>query len=108
MFTVLLTSLFAAVPLDAQDTGKRDSPKVLAKTPTSIANTAVVIKRAEQLGKLRNADPGKASAELANMLKVEAIDWKKQMVINISGGTQRTGGYSVEAKSLEVKDGKLI
>jgi hypothetical protein len=30
------------------------------------------------------------------------------MVVVISGGQQRTGGYSVEAKSLEVKDGKFI
>jgi hypothetical protein len=53
-------------------------------------------------------DADKATVAAAKMLKVDAIDWTKQMLIVISGGTQRTGGYSVEAKSLEVKDGKLV
>ena len=105
MFSLTLTTLV----LFSADVGdKTDAPKILAKTPARIGTTSVVIKSAEQLGKLQNVDADKASANLAKQLKVEAIDWKKQMVIVIAGGTQRTGGYSVEAKSLEVKDGKLI
>src|SRR5207253_2946964 len=98
--TLSLSLLVAAPPPDA--------PKIHAKTPARVATTSTVIKSAEQLGKLQNTEGDKASANLAKMLKVESIDWTKQMVIVISGGTQRTGGYSVEAKSLEVKDGKLI
>jgi hypothetical protein len=45
---------------------------------------------------------------LAKKLKVESIDWKKHMVVVVSGGRQPTGGYSVEVKDLEIKDGKLI
>ncbi|MBI3821935.1 MAG: protease complex subunit PrcB family protein [Planctomycetes bacterium] len=100
MVTLTLTLLIAVTPPDA--------PKIHAKTPARVSTTSTVIKSAEELGKLQNIDADKASASLAKLLKVESIDWKKQMVIVISGGQQRTGGFSVEAKSLEVKDGKLI
>ncbi len=93
---------------DKKDAGKGDEPKIHAKSAMRVASGPVVIKSAEQLAKLQNTDADKASASLVKTLKVEAIDWKKQMVIVIAGGTQRTGGYSVEVKSLEVKDGKLI
>lgn len=93
---------------DKKEGGKTTELKIHAKTPARIAQGPAVIKSAEQLGKIQNTDPDKATASLAKMLKVDSIDWKKQMVIVISGGTQRTGGYSVEAKSLEVKGDKLI
>jgi hypothetical protein len=96
------------LPQDKKEGGKVSELKIRAKTPARLAQGPVVIKSAEQLGKLQNMDADKASAAAAKMLKVDAIDWTKQMLIVISGGTQRTGGYSVEAKSLEVKDGKLI
>ncbi|MBI1831207.1 MAG: protease complex subunit PrcB family protein [Planctomycetes bacterium] len=102
MFTATLT-LSLLVAVTAQDT-----PKIHAKTPMRIGTTSSVVRSAEDLGKLQNTDADKASANLAKMFKVEAIDWKKQMVIVVYGGTQRTGGYSVEVKSLEVKDAKLI
>jgi hypothetical protein len=87
---------------------KKGELKVHAKAASGVAKGPVVIKSAEQLGKLRNAAPDKASADAAKLLKVDKIDWTKQMLVVISGGTQPTGGYSVEAKSLDVKDGKLI
>lgn len=93
---------------DKKDADKGSGLKIHAKTPARIGAGSSVIKSAEQLAKLQNSEADKASANLAKMFKVEAIDWKKQMVIVISGGSQPTGGYSVEAKSLEVKDGKLI
>jgi hypothetical protein len=93
---------------DKKEAGKGAELKIYAKTPARIGTTAVVIKSAEHLGKLRNADPDKASADVAKLLKVDAIDWKKQMLIVIQGGTQRTGGYSVDAKSVDVKDGTAI
>src|SRR5947208_16116121 len=101
MLSLTLTlSLIVAVP-------PPDAPKIIAKTPARVTTTSTIIKSAEQLGKLQSTEADKASAALAKALKVESIDWKKQMVIVISGGQQRTGGYSVEVKSLEVKDGKL-
>ena len=93
---------------DKKDAGKSNELKIHAKTPARIATNSMVIRGSEQLAKLRNTDANRASAELAKVLKVESIDWKKQMVVVISGGQQRTGGYSVEVKSLEAKDGKLI
>jgi PrcB C-terminal len=84
---------------DKKDAGKGDAPKIHAKAPSHFGKGGSSV--------IRTADD-KATAELAKRLKVDGIDWKKQMVIVISGGQQRTGGYSVEAKSLEVKDKKLV
>ena len=42
------------------------------------------------------------------MLKVKSIDLKRQMVVVIYADEKPTGGYSIELKSLEVKDKKLI
>ena len=83
---------------DKKEAGKGDGPKILAQASGATSKTSTVIRTADE----------KATAELAKRLKVVSIDWKKQMVITISGGSRPTGGYSVEAKSLEVKDGKLI
>ncbi len=104
MQSLTLTPVLIMAALSMQP----EAPKIHAKSAARIGQGTAVVKSAEQLGKLQNMDADKASASLAKMLKVDAIDWKKQMVIVISGGTQRTGGYSVETKSLEVKDGKLI
>jgi len=93
---------------DAKVQGKATGLKIHAKAPIRIGAAPGAITSAEQLGKLQNTDPDKASANVAKMLKVERIDWSTQMLIVISGGTQRTGGYSVEVKSVEDKDGKLI
>src|ERR1043166_8893111 len=105
MFSVTLSAIALVVAFP--EVGDK-APAIHAKTQARIGTTSTVIKSAEQLGKLQNTEADKASANLAKMFKVDAIDWKKQMVIVISGGTQRTGGYSVETKSLEVKDNKLI
>ena len=45
-----------------------------------------------------------ATADLAKALKVEDIDWTKQMLVVVSGGTHRTGGYRVEVTGLAIKD----
>ena len=87
-----------------------EGPKIIARTSARLATTSLVIRSAEELAKLRGGkeEPDQASAEVAKMLKVEGIDWKKQMLITVSGGVQRTGGYSVEVKGLSVKDKNLI
>lgn len=110
IWTATLTVLPAEKVVDGKGDkgGKGGEVKIHAKTPARIAAGPIVIRSAEQLGKLQNTAPEKATANAAKMLKVDSIDWSKQMIIVISGGTQRTGGYSVEVKSLEVKDASLI
>ncbi len=49
-----------------------------------------------------------ASANLAKALKVEKIDWDKQMVVVATAGAKRTGGYRVEVQSITVKDGGIV
>jgi hypothetical protein len=48
-----------------------------------------------------------ASADFAKRFKVDAIDWKKQMVIIVSDGQKPTGGYSVGVTDLKA-DGKTL
>jgi hypothetical protein len=48
-----------------------------------------------------------ASEQLAKALKVAKIDWDKQMVVVVSAGTKRTGGYRVEIQGAEVRGDKL-
>ena len=45
-----------------------------------------------------------ATADLAKELKVKDIDWAKQMVVVVSGGSRSSGGYRVEVTGLEIKD----
>src|SRR5436853_5431370 len=40
-----------------------------------------------------------ASANLARALKVEKIDWDRQMVVVATAGAKPTGGYRVEVQS---------
>ncbi len=48
-----------------------------------------------------------ATALAAKMLKVKKIDWDKQMIVIVSGGTQPTGGYKVEVTDLKADDDTL-
>jgi hypothetical protein len=45
-----------------------------------------------------------ATETLAKALKVETIDWSKQMVVVATGGRKNTGGYSVEITGLDAGD----
>src|SRR5262249_4458531 len=68
------------------------------------------IKSGEQLS-LRTPTNGTAkqiTAHVASRLKVESINWNKQMLIAISGGLQKTTGYAVELRALNRKSGKLV
>jgi hypothetical protein len=48
-----------------------------------------------------------ATEMLAKALKVEKIDWDKQMVIVVTAGAKPTGGYRVEVQNVAIKDGAL-
>jgi hypothetical protein len=41
-----------------------------------------------------------ASANLAKALKVEKIDWDKQMVVAVTAGQKPTGGYQIDIQSI--------
>jgi hypothetical protein len=71
----------------------------------------LVIRSAEELAKASGLDKPegedaqkKATETVAKALKVDGIDWKKQMVIVVTGGVKRTGGYSVEITKIETAD----
>jgi hypothetical protein len=95
---------------DKKEVGKSAEPKIFAKTPTGVIYQSVAVRSSKELSLLTpsNAPAGADAAALAKVLKVDAIDWKKQMVIVVYGGEKPTGGYSVEVKSLEIKDKKLV
>jgi hypothetical protein len=46
----------------------------------------------------------KATETVAKALKIDNIDWKKQMVIVVTGGMKRTGGYNVEITKIDTAD----
>src|SRR5207249_3846224 len=71
-----------------------DPVKVLAQTSTTVfpIRRHLVIRSGEDLVKETKVktDAASATKSLAKDLKVEAIDWNKQMVIAVSGGQQPT------------------
>ncbi|HMF15616.1 MAG TPA: family 16 glycoside hydrolase [Gemmataceae bacterium] len=79
------------------------------KVPAQVAGgpNSMAIRSAREAARFTGKNEDEATAELAKRLKVNAIDWRKQMVIVISGGVQRTGGYSVQVNKLAVKDNVL-
>lgn len=91
------------------------SPTIIAKSASRLAvrggeATQAVYRSGEELAKAMPIDDAaKASESAALMLKVKEIDWKTQMVIVVSAGTKRSGGYSVEVTGLEInKDKELV
>jgi hypothetical protein len=120
MLTSMVVLLACAAPAEAPNKVERaPEPKAGAKAPKVLARAAwkgsgdkpqqQVIRSADELAKfLGMAGKGKeATGQLARQLKVDEIDWKKQMVVVVTAGVQRTGGYSVEVTNLEVKDKTL-
>jgi hypothetical protein len=79
--------------------------KILAQA--SAGSVSTVLRSAKEAAAYTRKTEEEAAKQLAAMLKVDGIDWKKQMVVVISGGVQRTGGYSVQVNKLAVKDNVL-
>ena len=48
-----------------------------------------------------------ATERLSRIFKVESIDWKDQMVVVVTAGVKRTGGYRVQIERLSVEGGTL-
>jgi PrcB C-terminal len=111
--------LFALLP--AADAEPAPAVKVLAssrwgyaKVDTKAKGTdakQLVIRDAAELVAALNspkaADEKMANEALAKELKVKAIDWKKEMLVVVTGGSQRSGGYSVEVTGLKAKGDTL-
>lgn len=110
---MLIFLLLALVPVE--NTGdKAKEIKIHAKAPSGVGGVyrqMLVIRSVEELSKVIPAN-GKDGKQLTQMaaaqLKVKTIDWDKQMMIVTYAGEKPTGGYSVDLKSLEVKDKMLI
>jgi hypothetical protein len=90
-------------------------PRRLAGRQTKPAQ--FVIRDAEQLALSHEIDDKNAkdtrfqtdvTADVAQLLKVRTIDWKKQMLVVVAAGAKPTGGYSVEILTLAVKDKTLL
>ena len=110
MLAFLLLTALAPVEYTGE---KAKEIKIHAKAPGSaigLYRKTIAIRNLTELSKAIPANAtGKDHEEMAaSQLKVKKIDWDKQMIIVIYGGERPTGGYSVDVKSLEVKDKKLI
>ena len=100
MLTISLTiALIAGLPDDKPKDGDKPEGQVLKVIARGNWKPAGV-KEQQQLV-IRSVE------ELAKVFKVESIDWKQQMIVVASGGTKRTGGYSVEIAELRLKDNVL-
>jgi hypothetical protein len=115
MLTLVMAVLtgFAADAPGAAAAGEREL-KVFAKAPGRPPGAAArghqVIRNPQELTKIMAGLGGNidaCTARVVKMLKVGKIDWNKQMLLILGGGTQRTGGYSVELTGLKVKGDEL-
>lgn len=102
-----------AAPQNEEKAKDGKDVKILAQASARIgvARTAghQVVRSAEELVKAMGGktDADKATAQVAKLLKVDHIDWKKHMVIVVSGDMQRTGGYSVQVNHVKLSDKTL-
>jgi hypothetical protein len=118
---MLATLLLALVPAaDAEPVkATATAPWTHAKADPDAKNDAkqIVIRNAADLVKAipsyaaldapANVVEKMANEALAKALKVKEIDWKKQMLIVVTGGSKPTGGYSVQVTGLKKKDKTL-
>src|SRR5262245_51237509 len=107
MLTIFLMTALAGTEYAGE---KAKEIKVYAKEPSGVYRQALVMRTEAELNKATpiGGKSYKITQKVAALLKVKAIDLEKQMVIVIYAGEKPTGGYSVELKSLERKDKKLI
>jgi hypothetical protein len=122
MWTALLaTMVFGATPnQDAAPKGDKEDPKIIARGVWPVRADKpqqVVVRSAQELALALGVDAkhardrrfqNDAVSDTIKLLKVKEIDWNKQMLVVVTAGAQRTGGYRVDIESLRVKDGVLI
>ncbi len=84
--------------------GPKEGKQVVIRNPEELANYPPW----NNLDAVPAVVGRRAAEEIARELKVNAIDWKKQMLIVVTAGVRPTGGYKIDITSLVVrKDGKL-
>ncbi|HZZ82353.1 MAG TPA: protease complex subunit PrcB family protein [Gemmataceae bacterium] len=106
---LMLILMTALAPMESAGE-KAQEIKVYANRPAGMFRKTQVLRTVDELNKAIpvGGKTYKITKVLAGLLKVNSVDLEKQMVIVVYAGEKRTGGYSVEVKSLEVKDKKLI
>src|SRR5262245_39816535 len=82
----------------ANPDGKREGFKLVLKTAADLVAATPFSK----LDAPQQVVEKMTTAELAKTLKVDNIDWTKQMLIVVTAGVKPSGGYSVEITSLKV------
>lgn len=124
MYAAMLLIASLGAPADPPE--KKDPPpaeKPLPGTPVKIlgrgfwrasakpgaAPQQLVIRSEMEFAKLISAgnDSKTVLDQLKKSLKVDALDWAKQMLVVVTGGAQRTGGFRVEVTAVAVKDNVL-
>src|SRR5262245_63118398 len=75
----------------ANPDGKREGYKLVLKTAADLVAATPFSK----LDAPQQVVEKMANAELAKTLKVDNIDWTKQMLIVVTAGVKPSGGYSV-------------
>jgi hypothetical protein len=114
MYLILVVGLLAAEDAKAvkptataawtysrADVNAKNDAKQLA-----IRSGAELVKAAPSYAALKDVKADvlekQATEALAKALKVKAIDWKKEMLLVITAGTKRTGGYKVAVTDVKV------
>ena len=110
MLPLTITALALAAGVEAESADAKPT-KIIARaswthTPVDVKlsgkdKVQLVLRTAAELDEAVPMAEGRAN--LAKELKVKEIDWTKQMLVVVSGGTQRTGGFRVEVTGLETK-----
>lgn len=85
------------------DTTGKDAQTLVLKTAADL----VKVTPFNNLDALPAVVEKQATAALAKALKVKTIDWKTQMLVVVTAGTQPSGGYRVLIKDLAAKDKTL-
>jgi hypothetical protein len=111
MLRLGLVSLFVVTgtsDVKADANADKDGPKILAQgTAHGKHGSRVLRSHKEAMAAYGLKEGNAATALIAKMLKVDKIDWDKQMVVLVSGGVQRTGGFSVKVEKLTIADKTL-
>jgi hypothetical protein len=108
VYAALILSLFAAdveTPVKIEASG----PWQFAKVDTSAKGSdakQLVIRSADDFAK-EVIDPKKAGEQLNKVLKVKAIDWDKEMLLVVTAGTKRSGGFRVEITEVKSRGDTL-
>ncbi len=122
MWTALVVSLVLGAPPTKETPAKRDEDrdlKILARGVWPVRQRTpaqLVIRNGEELALAHRIDAEHAKQmrmqmatekDVAALLKVKTIDWRKHMLVVVAAGTRPTGGYGVEVLTLPIREKSL-